>query len=191
MFNYGISINCGSRKIEGEFCLLEVSDIAIKLVNPELDLVGYSNHIPHFALSQNSFLDLSGETTDYCLITANRILISLYKSYQFIIENKGKVRKSILEFREFILEYAEEFSYIHKIKTYEKKEIKKKLEMNEEIFNKNKYFLDQIKFELIDGPDCIYNKVMKTLDRNTELIFGYKIPPSVRTYIYSQGIRSY
>lgn len=191
MLNNRISINCCSRKIEGEFCLFEVSDIAIKLVNPEFDLVGYSNHIPHFALSQNSYLDISGEITDYCLITANRILISLYKSYQFIIENKGKIRKSIIEFRECISEYAEEFSSIHKISTYEKKEIKKKLEMNEEIFNKNKYFLDKVKFELIDGPDCIYDKLLRTLDRKTELIFGCKIPPSVRTYIYNQGIRSY
>ena len=185
-----ISINVDNRVIEGVICLLEESHLGLLLTNPEIELIDYSNPIPRIYRQSERYLDTNGEITDYCFLTAAKSLISLYTSYQFIKENKRKVQKSIVEFRELVNARPSEMQYPQRFMSYEKTEIKKKLGINEDKFNNYKDFLEKIKFILIEGRDNAYSKMINILDSKLDSLFGYKVPPPVKTFICNQGVRN-
>jgi hypothetical protein len=183
-----ISIVCSSKTLKGEFSMLEIADFAIKLTEPESHLIGYSNHIPYFALSQNSFLDVNGEISDYCMVCATKILISLYNSYRFIEENRTKVNKVIIYFRNLINESSNEAFIQPDLSVCECKEIKRVIKLNDKKFKEYLPVLTKLKMELLDRDFGTVTSCNKYLDIALEKYFNCQIPNHIRTYIYNKSL---
>lgn len=184
-----ISILCGSKTLKGEFIMLEIADFVLKLTGPESDLFGYSNHIPHFALSQNSFLGLNGEISDYCMVCSTKVLLSLYNSFKFIEENQTKVKKVINYFSDLIIESGNNAFIQPGLNESEYKEIKKLIKLNDKKFKEYLPVLTKLKLELLDRDFGLFFNCHKYLDIAIEKYFSCQIPNHVKTYIFNQSIK--
>jgi hypothetical protein len=184
-----ISIICTSKTLRGEFSMLEVTDFAIKLAEPSFDLIGYSSHIPYFALSQNSYLDGNGEISDYCLVNASKILLSLFNSYRFIDENRARVKNVIEYFWDLINESGNNDFIRPGLNESECKEIKKVIKLNDKKFKEYLPVFTKLKLELLDRDFGAVSYCYKYLDLAIEKFFNCQIPNHVKTYIYNQSIK--